>query len=100
MYFRDELSLHQIAKRTGLSRNTIRKWVRAPEGAQERLVLAKTQPQERGSAFRADQGRGLRRRLQPAHSVSGLLAGEQGNSLRVFVMLTFALGADRGAVGE
>ena len=31
MYFRDKLSLHQIAKRTGLSRNTIRKWVRAPE---------------------------------------------------------------------
>jgi DNA-binding transcriptional regulator LsrR (DeoR family) len=27
MYFRDKLSLHQIAKRTGLSRNTIRKWV-------------------------------------------------------------------------
>ncbi len=34
MYFRDMLSLHQIAKRTGLSRNTIRKWVRAPEATQ------------------------------------------------------------------
>jgi transposase-like protein len=34
MYFRDKLSLHQIAKRTGLSRNTIRKWVRAPEASQ------------------------------------------------------------------
>jgi len=34
MYFRDKLSLHQIAKRTGLSRNTIRKWVRAPEATQ------------------------------------------------------------------
>ncbi|WP_241157526.1 helix-turn-helix domain-containing protein, partial [Pseudomonas viridiflava] len=34
MYFRDKLSLHQIAKRTGLSRNTIRKWVRAPEAIQ------------------------------------------------------------------
>lgn len=31
MYFRDKLSLHEIAKRTGLARNTIRKWVRAPE---------------------------------------------------------------------
>lgn len=31
MYFRDKLSLHQLAKRSGLSRNTIRKWVRAPE---------------------------------------------------------------------
>jgi len=34
IYFRDKLSLHQIAKRTGLSRNTIRKWVRAPEATQ------------------------------------------------------------------
>lgn len=34
MYFRDKLSLHQIAKRTGLSRNTIRKWIRAPETKQ------------------------------------------------------------------
>ncbi|MNF86716.1 hypothetical protein D3C84_691620 [compost metagenome] len=31
MYFRDKLSLHEITKRTGLARNTIRKWVRAPE---------------------------------------------------------------------
>ncbi|SFQ21926.1 hypothetical protein SAMN05216190_14228 [Pseudomonas borbori] len=31
MYFRDKLSLHEIAKRTGLARNTIRKWIRAPE---------------------------------------------------------------------
>jgi transposase len=34
MYFRDKLSLHEITKRTGLARNTIRKWVRAPEAKQ------------------------------------------------------------------
>ena len=34
MYFRDKLSLHEITKRTGLSRNTVRKWVREPEAAQ------------------------------------------------------------------
>src|SRR4030065_2441897 len=28
MFFRDKLSLHEITKRTGLSRNTIRKWLR------------------------------------------------------------------------
>jgi len=28
------MSLHQIANRTGLSRNTIRKWVRPPEAIQ------------------------------------------------------------------
>ena len=31
MYLRDKLSLHEIAKRTGLSRNTVRSWLRAPE---------------------------------------------------------------------
>ena len=31
MYFRDKLSLHEITKRTGLSRNTIRRWVREPQ---------------------------------------------------------------------
>ncbi|PHV13146.1 IS21 family transposase, partial [Chitinimonas sp. BJB300] len=31
MYLRDKLSLHEITKRTGLSRNTIRKWLRMPE---------------------------------------------------------------------
>ena len=29
MYLRDKLSLHEITKRTGLSRNTIRRWVRS-----------------------------------------------------------------------
>src|SRR3990167_7456080 len=33
MYLRDKMSLHEIAKRTGLSRNTIRKWLREPEVA-------------------------------------------------------------------
>jgi transposase len=31
MYLRDKLSLHEIAKRTGLSRNTVRSWLRAPQ---------------------------------------------------------------------
>jgi transposase-like protein len=42
MYFRDKLSLHQIAKRTGLSRNTIRKWVRAPEATQPAYLRCAT----------------------------------------------------------
>jgi len=33
LYLRDKLSLHEIAKRTGLSRNTIRRWLRQPEEA-------------------------------------------------------------------
>lgn len=31
MYLRDKLSPHEITKRTGLSRNTIRRWLRTPE---------------------------------------------------------------------
>lgn len=31
MYLRDKMSLHEIAKRTGLSRNTVRKWLRNTE---------------------------------------------------------------------
>ena len=31
MHFRDKLSLHEITKRTGLSRNTIRSWLRKTE---------------------------------------------------------------------
>ena len=31
MYLRDKLSLHEITKRTGLSRNTIRSWLRTQE---------------------------------------------------------------------
>lgn len=30
MHLRDKLSLHEIAKRTGLSRNTIRRWLKTP----------------------------------------------------------------------
>ena len=34
MYLRDKLSLHEIARRTGLSRNTLRRWLREPEAVQ------------------------------------------------------------------
>ena len=33
LYLRDKLSLHEITKRTGLSRNTIRRWLRSAKGA-------------------------------------------------------------------
>ena len=33
LYLRDGLSLHEITKRTGLSRNTVRSWLRAAETA-------------------------------------------------------------------
>ncbi|MFD1897253.1 IS21 family transposase, partial [Ottowia pentelensis] len=36
LHFRDRLSFSEIARRTGLSRNTVKKWVKAPEGSQPR----------------------------------------------------------------
>ena len=41
MYLRDRLSLHEIAKRTGLSRNTLRRWLREPEAVHETAVGSK-----------------------------------------------------------
>ena len=34
MFYRDKLSLSEIARRTSLSRNTIKKWLRTPEGVE------------------------------------------------------------------
>ena len=34
MYFSDKVSLHEITKRTGLSRNTVRRGLRTPEAVQ------------------------------------------------------------------
>jgi len=116
MYFRDKLSLHEIAKRTGLARNTIRKWVRAPEAKQpvyqRRAIFNKL------SAFHATLEQALKadslRPKQQRRSAKALLAhikaqgydggysqltafvrawrGEQGKALQAFVPLTFALG--------
>ena len=36
MYFRDKLSVSEIARRTSLARNTIKKWLRAPRGMEPR----------------------------------------------------------------
>src|SRR6478735_4719092 len=36
MYFRDKLSVSEIARRTSLARNTIKRWLRAPRGVEPR----------------------------------------------------------------
>jgi DNA-binding IclR family transcriptional regulator len=35
MHLRDKVSLHEISKRTGLSRNTVRRWLREPQELKE-----------------------------------------------------------------
>ena len=50
MYFRDKLSINEIARRTSLSRNTVKKWLRMPNGSepayQRRSVPTKLKPYE------------------------------------------------------
>ncbi len=48
MYFRDKLSINEIVRRTSLSRNTVKKWLRAPNGSepayQRRLIPTQLTP--------------------------------------------------------
>ena len=44
MYYRDKLSLSEIARRTSLSRNTVKKWLKSPEGTEPKY---RRRPQER-----------------------------------------------------
>lgn len=50
MYFRDKLSINEIARRTSLSRNTVKKWLRMPNGTepayQRRVLPTKLTPFE------------------------------------------------------
>ena len=52
LYLRDKLSLHEITKRTGLSRNTIRKWLRTSEAAAAPTYRREQKP-SRLTAFHA-----------------------------------------------
>jgi transposase len=117
MYLRDKLSLHEIAKRTGLSRNTLRRWLRAPEEVQAPVY---SRPQALGKlgaftaeleqALQADGHRSKRDRrtakalfaqIQAAGYVGGYSAvtdftrawrGSAGKAPHAFVPLSFALG--------
>ncbi|MFZ3139906.1 IS21 family transposase [Polaromonas sp.] len=117
MYLRDKLSLHEIAKRTGLSRNTLRRWLRAPEEVQ---VPVYSRPQALGKlsaftgeleqALQADGHRSKRDRrtakalfaqIQEAGYAGGYSAvtdftrawrGSAGKAPHAFVPLSFALG--------
>jgi len=116
MYFRDQLSLHEITKRTGLSRNTIRKWIRAPEATQpvyqRRALFNKLSPFHATleQALKADALRPKSQRRTAKALLAQIQAegydggysqltafirawrGQQGKSLRAFVPLSFALG--------
>ena len=117
MHLRDKLSLHEIAKRTGLSRNTLRRWLRTPEEVQ---VPVYSRPQALGKlgaftaeleqALQADGHRSKQNRrtakalfaqIQAAGYAGGYSAvtdftrawrGSAGKAPHAFVPLSFELG--------
>ena len=117
LYFRDKKSLHEIAKYTGLSRNTIRKWVRAPKAEDALKYVRQDMPAklapyqaEIEQALKADSHR-IKQNRRTAKALliqiqtrgytggySQLTAfirqwrGKEGKALKAFVPLRFELG--------
>ncbi len=116
MYLRDKLSLHEITKRTGLSRNTIRKWVRLLETAvptyrrAEGLTKLKAFHETLEQALKADSLRPKHHRRTAKALFAGIKTagytggysqitafvrewrGKAGKAVHAFVPLKFALG--------
>lgn len=102
MYFRDKLSLHEIAKRTGLSRNTIRKWVRASESKQpvyqRRAVFNKLSPfhEMLEQALRADALRAKQHR-RSAKALLAMIRAEGYDGGYSQLTASFVIGAESKA---
>ena len=117
LYFRDKKSLHDIARLTGLSRNTIRRWVREPQ-AQEALKYVRQDMPAKLDAYHAQIEQALKadshRTKQNRRTAKALLVqiqasgytggysqltafvrqwrGQEGKALKAFVPLLFELG--------
>ena len=117
MHYRDKLSLHEITKRTGLSRNTIRTWLRKPEESsppkyQRNNVASKLSPFHatiqqalKADAHRSKQNRRTAKALFAQIKAEGYTGGysqltayirewlaSEGKAQSAFVPLTFGFG--------
>ena len=118
MHLRDKLSLHEISKRTGLARNTLRKWVRTPEKEVAPPRYQRKLKPTKLSAFHATLEQALKadalRNKQNRRTAKALFAqikadgytggysrvtdfirdwrGSEGKAPHAFVPLTFELG--------
>ena len=117
MYVRDKLSLHEITKRTGMSRNTVRRWLRTAEEvkvpAYSRAVgfsklggfIAELEQALKADAGRNKQDRRTGRALFAQIKASGYVGGytrvtdyirawraDAGKGIKAFVPLKFDLG--------
>ena len=80
MYMRDKVSLHEIAKRTGLSRNTVRSWLRKPEEVKE-PVYSRTAGFNKLNAYVAELEQSLKARCastqaEPSHGTRLVCANQ------------------------
>jgi transposase len=117
MHLRDKLSLHEITKRTGLSRNTIRRWLKAPEESAPPRYRRNSKPNKltpfhatleqalKADAHRIKQNRRTAKALFVQIKADGYAGsysrvtdfvrewrGQAGQTLRAFVPLKFDLG--------
>ena len=117
MHLRDKLSLHEIAKRTGLSRNTVRRWLRLPQEVRQpsytrvsvkgklAAFMAELEQALKADALRHKQDRRSGWALFEQIKASGYVGGYSrvtdfirawrvgcGNSIKAFVPLKFDLG--------
>ena len=116
LYLRDKMSLHEITKRTGLSRNTIRKWLRTASAAPptyrreqkpSRLTAfhAALEQALKADAYRIKQNRRTAKALFAQIKADGYVGGysqltafirgwrgREGKAPHAFVPLQFALG--------
>ena len=117
MHLRDKVSLHEIAKRTGLSRNTVRRWLRTPEEVQVPTYsraagfgklsgfIAELEQSLKADALRIKKDRRTARALFAQIRASGYAGGytrvtdfirawraSAGKDVKAFVPLKFELG--------
>jgi transposase len=117
LFFRDQKSLHEIAKLTGLSRNTIRRWVREPQGEEALKYVRQEMPSKlkayqgeieqalKADSHRTKQNRRTARALLTQIQARGYTGGysqltafvrewrgKEGKALKAFVPLLFELG--------
>ena len=117
MHLRDKVSLHEIAKRTGLARNTVRRWLRAPEEVQTPTYsraagfsklggfIAELEQSLKADALRPKQDRRTGRALFAQLRVAGYAGGysrvtdfirawraSAGKGTKAFVPLKFDMG--------
>ena len=117
MYVRDKLSLHEITKRTGMSRNTVRRWLRTAEEVKVPTYsraagfsklggfIAELEQALKADALRAKQNRRTARALFAQIKARGYVGGytrvtdfirawraDAGKDIKAFVPLRFDLG--------